>query len=156
MRNRSSLVRTGFSGVTIGGSAGGQPVPLVILTIVVLAMALLTVWDAATGGSSKINLNKKIPFKCTKCSAVVYYTIKDLQKMQKPGQMGPMMGPLKLDCPKCGGKKTLTQAVQCPKCGEVFIMEMDPKTGMFDDKCPKCGSSYAEAWREKYRKGRKK
>lgn len=155
MRRTFSLVRTKFSGLTIGGSGGGQPLPLVILTIVVLAMALMTVYDAASGGSNRVNLNKKIPFKCTSCGEVVYYTIKDLQKMQKPNAMGPMMGPMVLTCPKCH-KKTLTQATKCPKCGEVFIMKMDPAKGLFDDKCPKCGTSYAKAWKEKYRKSKKK
>ncbi len=154
MGRRFPLFRTGFSGVTIGGG-GGQPVHLVILTIIVLAMALISVWDSVTSGmGGGVNLDKKIPFKCTKCGAVVWYTIRDLQKMQKPGAM-PMMGPMKLDCPKCGGKGTLVQAVQCPKCGEIFIMKMDPKTGMFDDKCPKCGASYSAVLREKYRKKRK-
>jgi hypothetical protein len=103
--------------------------------------------------NSGVNLDKKIPFKCTTCGKVVMYTIRDLQKMQKPGQMGPMMGPMTLDCPKCE-KKTLTQAVECPKCGEIFVMKMDPAKGLFNDKCPKCHESYAKAWQEKYKKSK--
>ena len=65
--------------------------------------------------------------------------------------MGPMMGPMVLQCPKCS-KQTLTQAVECPveTYKEVFIMNMDPMKGIFDDKCPKCGVSYSKAWQEKY------
>jgi predicted RNA-binding Zn-ribbon protein involved in translation (DUF1610 family) len=140
------------SDIIIGGSGGGQPLHLVILTVLVLLMAIVSVYDAAFGGSSNgVNLDKKIPFKCTSCDNIVMYTIRNLQKMQKPGQMGPMMGPMTLDCPKCRWK-TLTQAVECPKCGEIFVMKMDPSRNMFDDKCPKCGESYAKAWQEKYRK----
>jgi ribosomal protein L37AE/L43A len=122
------------------------------LTIIVLAMALITVFDSVFSDPNAIDQNRKIPFKCTNkaCNAVVYYTIGEIQKMQQPGQMGPMMGPMILNCPKCN-QKTLTQAVECPKCSEVFIMNMDPMKGVFDDKCPKCGESYSKAWQEKYR-----
>jgi len=153
MLSKSLMFRPKFSGITIGGS-GGQPLPLVILTIVVLAMALITVIDSVISDPNDIDHNRKIPFKCTNpaCNAVEYYTIGDLQKMQQPGSMGPMMGPMVLDCPKCN-QKTLTQAVECPveTCKEVFIMNMDPMKGVFDDKCPKCGTSYSKAWQEKYR-----
>jgi hypothetical protein len=99
-----------------------------------------------------VNLERKIPFKCTDkdCGEKVYYTIGELQKMPPPGTMGPMMGPMVLKCPKCNNS-TLTQAVECPNCGEVFIMKMDPQTNIFDDKCPSCGVSYAKVWQEKYR-----
>ncbi len=149
-----SGIRQGFSRRAFSAGGGGEPVSLIILTVVVLVMALITVFDATLGGGAGgVNLDKQIPFKCTSCSNVVMYTIRDLQKMQKPGQMGPMMGPMTLDCPKCK-KKTLTQAVECPKCGEIFVMKMDPSKGLFDDKCPKCKESYAKAWQEKYRKSK--
>jgi ribosomal protein L37AE/L43A len=153
MRSKSLWLRPKFSGVTVGGSGGGQPLPLVILTVVVLAMALITVFDSVTSSGREIDLSKQIPFKCTnpQCNEVKFYTLGELKTMQKPGSMGPMMGPMILDCPKCS-QHTLTQAVKCPKCDEVFIMKMDPSKGMFDDKCPKCGVSYAKAWKEKYQK----
>jgi len=104
----------------------------------------------ASGSSHKgINFDKKIPFKCTNCSTTVPYTIRELQQMKKPDEMGPMMGPLILPCPKCH-KDTLTQAVECPNCSEIFIMKVDPATGTFDDKCPKCHESYAKSWQKKY------
>jgi hypothetical protein len=153
MLSKSLMFRPKFSGVTIGGS-GGQPLPLVILTIIVLAMALITVFDSVFSDPNAIDTNRKIPFKCTNksCNEVVFFTIGDLQKKQNPGQMGPMMGPMVLQCPKCS-QQTLTQAVECPveTCKEVFIMNMDPMKGIFDDKCPKCGTSYSKAWQEKYR-----
>jgi len=151
MRSKSLLFQPKFSGVTVGGNGGGQPLPMVILTIIVLAMALITVFDSVMGSGNGPDLKKKIPFKCTSCQEVTFYTIGEIQKMQKPGQMGPMMGPLVLDCPKCG-KHSLTQAVECPSCGNIFIMQIDPSKGMFDDKCPKCGISYAKAWQDKYKK----
>jgi len=152
MDKSSVWFRTSFSGITIGGSYGGQPLSLVVLTVVVSAMALITVYDAVSGSrTSGVNPQKQIPFKCLSCNTIVQYTIKDLQKMQKPGEMGPMMGPMKLECPRCH-RKELTQAVECPRCNEVFVMKMDPSKGLFDDKCPKCGESYAKAWQEKYRK----
>jgi len=151
MRNKS--VGFGWStsfGAISRSAAGGQPVPLLVLTVIVLAMALITVFDSLMP-TSGVNLNKQIPFKCTNCGNIQQFTIRELQKMQNPGQMGPMMGPMTLTCQKCG-KKTLTQAVECPKCQEIFVMKMDPSRGLFDDKCPKCGVSYAKAWQEKYRK----
>jgi len=123
-----------------------------IVCIVMIFLASLTLghhWKTQAPGN--INLDKKIPFKCVSCNKITQFTIKDLQKMQKPGEMGPMMGPMKLECPQCK-KKELTQAVECPKCNQVFVMKMDPAKGLFDDKCPKCGESYAKAWQEKYRK----
>jgi len=150
MRSKSLWVRPVSSGGTIGSSGGGQPLPLVILTIIVLAMALITVFDNVLKSSGSVDMNKEIPFKCTSCGVIVKYTLKELQEMQKPGQMGPMMGPLILDCPQCK-KHALTQAVECPKCSEIFIMKADFTSGKFDDKCPKCHESYSKAWQEKYR-----
>jgi hypothetical protein len=152
MRNRSLRILNGFSGVTIGGSGSGQPLPLVILTVVVLAMALVTVYDAIVGGPTGVDLNKQIPFKCVnpQCGTIVKYTIRELQKMAQPGGGGPMMGPMTLNCPKCN-QKTLTQAVECPKCQFIFVMQIDPAHNKFDDRCPKCGISYAKAWQDKYR-----
>jgi hypothetical protein len=150
MSKKSIWFQPGFAPKAVNAS-GQPPVSLVVLTVIVLAMALVSVYDSAMGPGTGVNLDKKIPFKCTGCGNVVMYTIRDLQKMQKPGSMGPMMGPMILDCPKCS-KKSLTQAVECPKCAEIFVMKMDPAKSMFDDKCPKCKESYAKAWQEKYRK----
>ncbi len=125
--------------------------PLVILTVIVLVMALLTVYDTVFAGP-KIS-NKPIPFKCTNCGNIVEYKVSELQKMQKPGEMGPMMGPMTFNCPKCN-KKSLSQAVKCPTCSEVFVMKVDPGKAIFNDKCPKCGESYAKAWKEKYSKSK--
>ncbi|MFA5865737.1 MAG: hypothetical protein WC975_13770 [Phycisphaerae bacterium] len=150
MRNKPLLFGKLFSAVTIGGSGGGQPLPLVIVTLIVLAMALITVVDSVLPGGG-IDTKKQIPFQCTSCNSVVKYTIGELQKMQDPSKMGPMMGPLVLDCPSCK-KHSLTQAVECPQCNAVFIIKMNPAQGQFDDKCPKCETSFAKAWQEKYRK----
>jgi len=151
MRKNLCVFRPAGSNLFMAGSRGGQPVPLVVLSVIVVIMVLLTVYDTTLGTSSGFNSNKEIPFKCTSCGNIQKFTIKELQKMQKPGEMGPMMGPMKLVCEKCN-QKTLTQAVECPKCQEIFVMKMDPSRGLFDDKCPKCGESYAKAWQEKYRK----
>jgi ribosomal protein S27AE len=141
-----------FSGVTIGGSGGGQPMPLVIVTVLVVVMALLTVFNhvkASTGGG--VDMNRKIPFLCGKCQAVEYKTVKELREMNQGMPMGPMEPP-KVDCPKCGGVKTAQQAIECPECKNVFVISMDPTKGMYDDKCPKCGVSYAEAWKKHMKK----
>jgi len=94
--------------------------------------------------------SKWLIFKCTLCGKVEKISIRQLQKMQKPDEMSPMMGPMKLECPKCH-KKELTQGVECPACQEKFVMKLDPAKGRYDDRCPKCGKSYAEAWRDMYR-----
>lgn len=182
MESRSAWFRGSLSGVTIGGSGGGQPLSLVILTIIVLAMALATVYDAVLGRNTGVDLTKKVPFKCTNAQCnppqgtVQWYTIGELQKMMPtpgpgmpagpgippgpgtttgPGMpggpmAGPMAGPMTLECPACH-QKNLTQAVQCPKCGNIFVMQTDPAANKFDDSCPKCHESYAKAWQEKYR-----
>ncbi|NLX07152.1 MAG: DUF1559 domain-containing protein [Phycisphaerae bacterium] len=99
-------------------------------------------------------VDRMIPFKCTACGAVVMKNLDELQQMHETEKMAPMMSSMKLVCPKCDNKE-LTQAVLCLKCDEVFIFEMDPMAGAdFDDRCPKCGVSYAEAWQEKYGKGK--
>jgi len=150
-----------------------------VICFLMIVLALLTLRDyKQSQAQAQVNLDKQIPFKCTACSSIEYYKIRDLQKIYKPEQMRlaqgpatqpanaaeagkpptttapvmePMMGPMTLQCKKCG-KKTLTQAVECPKCQNIFVMKMDPAKGLFDDKCPKCGESYAKAWQEKYRK----
>jgi hypothetical protein len=149
----------GIKGMTEGTEEVVVPRPrsgqhtkkVVALSIFLILLSLISLAEFAkslVGGG--VNLDKKVPFKCTSCNNLVWYTIRDLQKKQKPGKMDPMMGPMTMDCPKCH-KKTLTQAVECPKCKEIFVMKMDPAKGLFDDKCPKCKESYAKVWQEKYR-----
>jgi rRNA maturation protein Nop10 len=169
MQNQNGWIgfKMGFDGVTIGGgggSGGAKALKVMSLSILIIILSIITLGDYGLHGSgSQPNLDKEIPFKCTHCSTVAWYKIRDLQKMFKtatiPGPTtspadplrGLMMGPMTLNCPKCG-KKTLTQAVECPKCQFIFVMQMDPAHNKFDDKCPKCGVSYAKAWQEKYRK----
>jgi prepilin-type processing-associated H-X9-DG protein len=93
-----------------------------------------------------------IPFKCTnkECGEVTTYTVADIQMMNQTSSQ-PTTGPEMLDCPKCK-KHSLTQAVKCPACEEVFIMNKNPEEMGFNDKCPKCGKSYVKAWKEKYPK----
>jgi hypothetical protein len=170
MRNGWFGVRMGVDGVTIGEGGGGvKGVNLILLSIFMILLAIVTLTDyGMSRRKATVNLDKEIPFMCTQCSSVYAYKIRDLQKMQKPfgaaglttqpttgpageAMLGPMMGPMTLECPKCH-QKTLTQAVECPKCQEIFVMKMNPAQNLFDDKCPKCGVSYAKAWQEKYRK----
>jgi hypothetical protein len=129
-------------------SLGKPPIPLTVLAVIILAMAFLTVYDTVIGARPNVG---PVFFRCTNCGNVAQYTVRELQKMLPPGQAGPMMGPLVLTCPKCN-KNTFTQAVKCPKCGEVFVLKFNPAANIFDDKCPKCHESYAKTWREKYRK----
>jgi predicted RNA-binding Zn-ribbon protein involved in translation (DUF1610 family) len=151
MQHKQIRFGQGVWGRFAGGGRGGQPMPLMILTMIVLSMALLTVLDTVWGGPEISQ--KPIPFKCVSCGHIVIHKVADLQKLHKPGSMTPMMGPMVLDCPKCG-KKSLTQAIECPKCTEIFVMTIDPDKRIFNDKCPKCGVSYAQAWKEKYQKSK--
>jgi len=48
-------------------------------------------------------------------------------------------------CRKCG-KRSIYEAVKCPKCGEVFIKGW--KRGDYEDRCPKCGYSQIEVNRK--------
>jgi predicted RNA-binding Zn-ribbon protein involved in translation (DUF1610 family) len=124
-----------------------------MVTLTLMLYVLVTVSEISFPFESRKRdrpQGRGIPFKCISCGDIEKYTISELQKMPKINK-GPMMGPMKLNCPKCG-KDTLTQAVVCPSCGEIFVMKMDPAKGLFDDKCTKCGKSYAKAWQEKYRK----
>lgn len=161
MKRKGLITDYNLRGVTIGGG-GGQPIHMVIISVILLVMVVITLWDnirrTAAGG---LDPNKKIPFKCTnpECGAVIWYTIAEVQKMYDSPERAnmAMMGPLRLDCPKCGKKNSLVQAVQCPKCGEVFIIEVDRRTGKMKEQCPKCGAIYSEAIREEYlkKKGKK-
>jgi predicted RNA-binding Zn-ribbon protein involved in translation (DUF1610 family) len=169
MKYRSFSTGFGFA-----GGSGSRANKIVILSLFMIALSVLTLMDYALSRTrSGVNWDQKVPFKCTKCGLVESFTIRDLNKINEseikrlgvsaePGGTttqpttlpvlgGPMMGPLTLECPKCKDK-TLTQAVECLKCQTVFIMNMDPMKGIFDDKCPKCGESFSKAWREKYAK----
>lgn len=163
----SAMVRKSvFSGVTIGGSGGGQPLPLVILTVVVVAMALVTVYQSVSGGSGRAgDPNRQLLFKCTDCGEVATKTIGELRKMRQ-GQGGPPM-PMgmgmelpKYICPKCN-KKTLVNAVRCAAddCDAVFIISAPgmapPGSPGLSAACPKCGTDFYKAMRKKYAEKRK-
>ena len=141
-----------FPGITIGGSSGSQPLSVVVLTVIIVLMAGVTIYQSMFASPLGPDPNQKIPFKCLSCGEIVSKTLGELREMTPMEPMGPMAGPMKLVCPKCG-KKELTQAVECPNCGNVFVFEMGPMQGpeSFNDKCPKCGVSYSAAWQEKYR-----
>ncbi|MFA5866193.1 MAG: hypothetical protein WC975_16090 [Phycisphaerae bacterium] len=163
--------KMGLDGATVGSGGGSKSLKVMGLSIFAILLAIISLVDFGIKQSrSGLDINKEIPFKCTSCDYIYLYKIKDLQKMPElaattqpttnPAEiMGPMigplmMGPLVLKCPHCH-IKTLTQAVQCPKCEEIFIMKIDPIKSIFDDKCPKCQESYAKAWQEKYAKQNK-
>ena len=103
----------GLSGVTIGGSGGGKPVPLIIVTLIVLVMALVTAFDAMSAGPGGIDWSNKDAFICRTpgCGYVNTYTRKQLTKMVTSDTLGPMV----VDCPQCK-KHALTEARKCPKC----------------------------------------
>jgi len=141
-----------------------MPLPLVVLTVVVLVMALVSVWHSVSGGDTggKVDLNKRLVFKCTKCGHVGHYTLKEVREMMRTAApegrrspMMPMMGLPVLQCPKCK-EMTFETAIECPNCGEIFIAKPDPKTGRFDDTCPKCGTSASEHFMRQQRGKSKK
>ncbi|MFA5864549.1 MAG: hypothetical protein WC975_07650 [Phycisphaerae bacterium] len=158
--------RMSLDGLTSGGGGSPRAFKVMGLSIFAVLLAIITLVDFGINQSnSRINLDKEIPFKCTSCDYIYLYKIRDLQKMVEPitttgpttnpaQLMGPMMGPLILECPHCH-QKNLEQAVQCPKCEEIFHIRMDPSKNIFDDKCPKCHESYSKAWQEKYEKEQK-
>lgn len=133
--------------------------PLLILTVVVVAMSLVTVWNSTMGGSGGYS-NKRVFYKCSECGEVAEYTREELKEIQKkrteqgqgqyPGAGSMGMSPMNLDCPKCNNQ-TLRSAVQCPECDEVFLFDQGPD-GDIDYTCPKCGQD----WLELIKKPRKK
>jgi predicted RNA-binding Zn-ribbon protein involved in translation (DUF1610 family) len=116
-------------------------------TLTFLLYTLMTVLEIPYVSPRRMEIDKQIPFKCKACGLVVMKTLGELRKIEIEDPMGMPMGPMV--CSQCG-KKELTQAVQCPECGEAFIYEIDSLQS--NDRCPKCGVSYAEAWRRKYAK----
>jgi len=159
MRMKSAGITTALSGVTIGGSGGGRSLALPVLTVIVVAMALVTVWQNVTGGGRQpVDTRADVPFKCTDCGAVIWKTPAEYDEFTKhvPKNPPPPMPP-KFLCPKCG-KETLMQAVQCPKCDTVFII-IRGRGVQFDDTCPNCGLKFTTAsieLREAAEKRRKK
>lgn len=153
-----SLVKIKKNSQTLKG--GGMALAGTIFSIVTLLLQIVFMVFVmphkdfstllAQSDTNATDPNRKIPFMCTNtdCNTVEFFTVDHLQKTQQSSSMGPLV----LDCPKCQ-KHTLTQAVACPACGEVFIMNMDPQKGIFDDKCPKCGESYSKAWQERNQSG---
>ncbi len=151
MLSRSLTGKAAFSGITIGGSGGGQPLPLVILTVIVVAMALVTVYRTVVPPGP--DYGRKVDFKCMACGAVEIKTAGDLRDMRRgggdgPRMMTPMTGPIILVCPQCG-EKEMTTALKCYECGEIFLLDRSP--GKVEDRyiCPKCGQSYRESMRKK-------
>jgi len=159
MRRKSVLDRSVFSGMTMAGSSGGMSGSLIILTIIVLAMAVLTVRNALQGpGDTQTWADSDKPsyFKCTNCGYVTTKTsdeVRNLIRQIKRDPLAPHSGMEmpKFVCPKCG-EKTLTKAVKClnPKCGEIYVFK-SKGPGQVDDTCPKCGSSYSVLWAKKKR-----
>ncbi|MFA5863533.1 MAG: hypothetical protein WC975_02490 [Phycisphaerae bacterium] len=132
--------------------SGRIPFPLKLLAILVLTMAAMTVYDTTVYHSeTDYDVCRSPLFKCTSCGAVASYSIRELQAKVPPKQLASMKGSLVLDCPKCK-KHTLTQAVICLKCENVFAIIMNSGQDSINDKCPKCGESYIKAWQEKYRR----
>ena len=122
-------------------------IPLFALTVFVVIEAVAE--------DRTLCIDPRIPFKCTNCGKKCSFSLGELKKMTQSPTTKPVAGPVRLTCPDCE-KKTLTQAVRCLACKEIFVMEFDPTTGTYNDHCPDCGKSYSKLWNEKYRRYQKK
>lgn len=118
---------------------------MISLSAVALILAVVCIWiyaDYLKPPPSGAYFGKKMVLKCTNCGQVARYTLGEIRAMiSGPEDLG---SPLVVNCDQCG-QKTLTQGVECPNCGEVFIVIPGQS-----DLCPQCGMSYVRTLREKH------
>ena len=118
---------------------------MISLLAVALILAVVCIWiyaDYRQPPPSGAYFGKTMVFKCTNCGLVTHYTLGEIRAMiSRPEDVG---SPLVVNCDQCG-QKTLTQAVECPNCGEVFIVIPGQS-----DLCPQCGTRYFRNLREKH------
>jgi len=67
------------------------------------------------------------------------------KEMTEKAKSGPALAIPFLTCPKCG-KDSVTEAIKCEKCGNIFRSGSVPAD--FPDRCPKCKYSKTEATRK--------
>jgi hypothetical protein len=100
------------------------------------------------GDAGGYDANAKMYLLCANpaCKAESEITVEDYSKMMQEmgpgGMMGPMMGPMAVNCPKCN-KKSAYMAEKCEKCGVVFVPNYQ-SGDEYPDKCPGCGYSKYE------------
>lgn len=102
------------------------------------------------GEGSGYDANAKVYLLCANpsCKAETEMTADEYTKLMQEMQpdqmmmMGPMMGPMAINCPKCS-KKSAYVAEKCEKCGVVFVPNYQ-SGDEYPDKCPSCGYSKYE------------
>ena len=123
------------------GKVSWQLVVLLAVAVVLAVSCVRLYLDYLQPPAGGAYLGKTMVFKCTSCGKVARYTLGEVREMIK----GPLSSPVVLDCEQCG-QRTLTQAAECPQCGEVFVILL---TRPDSDICPNCGTGYLNLLRRK-------
>ena len=117
------------------------------MTAVGVVLGVICVWlyvDYLQPPPRGAHLGKVMVLKCLnpQCGKIERYTLGQVrEKIEGP----PPADTVVLNCEQCG-QKTLTQATECPQCGEVFVILL---TRPGSDRCPNCGASYLSLLRQK-------
>jgi hypothetical protein len=79
-------------------------------------------------------------FECEKCHETKKFDDADLNTMGREAFRALIQAGI--DCPKCGGTKTMRLTLECPdpKCGQHYL----PAPFGQESVCPKCGLNYSE------------
>lgn len=121
--------------------------PIMIGVIVVcLVLAGVIFYKTRPVGPGSRRSEKEIWVKCNNpdCGAKEQMDKKDYVEYLK-AHMNPMLTPFTpaLVCEECG-EKSVFRAVECEKCGAVFILDIGSGSDDYQDRCPECSYSRAE------------
>ena len=148
------------------------------LGLVIIGSIVFFVISIVGNGGTGAPGAQAMQFECTAegCGHQFTKSFEELNK-ERPEIMAEEMegGTLRLDCPKCGTKRSALPMVACPKCKKHFLLESTrmladlqddvgpasenqqrPDLSQAKDVCPHCGQDRIEWYREQYRKKKKK
>ena len=121
-----------------------KPIMIAVIVVCLVVAFMVTVKRKGGGEGVKFFEGKPMWIKCKDCGATwqmdtaVYY--RWIEENIQGGSVAPPM-----ECEQCGATAAY-RAEECPKCGEVFIY--DVQSGDFPDRCPKCKYSTMEERRK--------
>ena len=165
-----------------GGDSKTMEYLLVVsLGIVILGSIVFFIVSLTGGGGTGVSGAKDMHFECTAeigetakvCGHQFIKSFEELNK-ERPQVMAEEMegGTIRLDCPKCGAKRSALPMVACPKCKKHFLLastkmladmqdnigeagDQRPDLSTAEDVCPHCKQNRIEWYREQYKKKKK-
>jgi len=140
-------------GALRGGGRGMEFLLAGALGLIIIGSLGLTLYSLFGEPGAAGGTGRELPrFQCQKCGHEFAMPSEKVYEMVPETELS-RYGIARLDCPKCGARKSALEMTKCPKCGKYYLSEgmkargdaftqREPKAGeqAHREVCPHCGT----------------